>query len=464
MNSSGRVAASEQPTTRDVTRLLAGIHFDALPEHVVTFAKHCFLDWLGVTIAGAPEPLTKILRQEAAEQGGAAINSLIGSGEKTSPQWAALINGAAGHALDFDDVVSAMGGHPSVPVFPALLAEAECTRADGKAFIAAFVAGFEAECRVGSMMAPGHYGRGFHATGTVGTFGAAAACAHLAGLDQERWQVAFGIAGAQAAGLKSMFGTMTKPFHAGKAAANGLLAARLAAKGFTAHPDVLETEQGFAATQTDTPNFDAPVAPLRTYGITQVLFKYHAACYLTHATTEAVKSLRATHEIDLAAIERIHVTVPPGHLRVCNIHSPVTGLEGKFSLRFTTALALLRDDTGESAFTDEAVNAPDLVALRDKVTVEGVTTLANNYQSEVVVSLNSGEKLSAVGDVSVPATAETLPQQWEKLSSKFTHLVEPLLGADRTADLLARVERLDTLKDVGDLLSLTRFDTQEDNQ
>lgn len=458
MNSSARIAAQERAITKEVTQLLAGIKFDALPEHVVTFAKHCFLDWLGVTIAGAREPLTEILRQEATEQGGAPVNTLIGTGEKTSPQWAALINGAAGHALDFDDVVSAMGGHPSVPVFPALLAEAERTQADGKAFIAAFVAGFEAECRVGSLMAPGHYARGFHATGTVGAFGAAAACAHLAGLDQERWQVAFGIAGAQAAGLKCMFGTMTKPFHAGKAAVNGLLAARLAAKGFTAHPDVLETEQGFAATQTDTPNFEAPVAPLQEYGITKVLFKYHAACYLTHATTEAVKSLRATHQIDPEAIERIHVTVPPGHLRVCNIQNPTTGLEGKFSLRFTTALAMLRDDTGERAFTDEAVNHPELVALRDKVSVEGVTTLANNYQSEVVVSLKNGETLRAVGDVSVPATPETLPQQWEKLAAKFTSLVEPLLGTARTADLIERIERLDSLKDVGELLSLTRFD------
>lgn len=209
------------PVTKNITDFVAALRYENLPEPAVELAKHCFLDWLGVTIAGSREPLVGLLREQAEEEGGNPLCSLIGSGQKCAPSWAALINGAASHALDFDDVVSAMGGHPSVPVFPALVASADIHQTSGQAFITAFIAGFETECRVGTLAAPEHYARGFHATGTVGTFGAAAACAHLYQLDSNAWQIAFGLAAAQAAGLKCMFGTMTKPFHAGKAAANG---------------------------------------------------------------------------------------------------------------------------------------------------------------------------------------------------------------------------------------------------
>ena len=153
-----------------------------------------------------------------------------------------------GHALDYDDVNLAMPGHPSVAILPGLLALAEERQSTGREVIAAFVAGYETACRIGMAMRPGHYDRGFHATGTVGVFGAAAACARLLGLDAEATGRALGIAGTQAAGLKSQFGTMCKPFHAGKAAQNGLLAARLAARGFSSRPDLVECEQGFAPT------------------------------------------------------------------------------------------------------------------------------------------------------------------------------------------------------------------------
>ncbi len=165
------------------------------------------------------------------------------------PLAAALVNGSASHALDFDDVNMAMPGHPSVAILPGLLALAEERGASGAEILAAFVAGYELQCRLGRTIAPGHYdGLGFHATATVGSFGAAAACAHLLGLDAAATATALGIAATQAAGLKSMFGTMCKPLHAGKAASNGLLAAKLASRGFTSRADALECAQGFART------------------------------------------------------------------------------------------------------------------------------------------------------------------------------------------------------------------------
>ncbi len=445
--------------TADIVHAVAALRYDSLPDTAAEFAKHCFLDWLGVTIAGSREPLSGILRAEAAADGGAGAHVLIGTGATTSMHWAALINGAASHALDFDDVVSAMGGHPSVPVFPALLALVQAQPTNGRAFITAFVAGFETECRVGSVMAPDHYAKGFHATGTVGTFGAAAACAHLAGLDATAWQTAFGLAGAQAAGLKCMFGTMAKPLHAGKAAANGLMAARLAQRGFTANQTVLEAEQGFAATQTDSYNPRALSGMHDASGITRVMFKYHAACYLTHASIEAASTLIAQRALQPEQIVSVRVLVPPGHLRVCNIQNPGTGLEGKFSLRLTVAMALTGRDTGERAFTEECVRDPVLVGLRDKVTVQAVTTLPNNYSSEIQVVLDTGEVLSAGADVSLPTKASELPRQWDKLAAKFVSLVEPVLGRHLALELVARIAQLENVDDIGEMILLTQAGT-----
>src|SRR5205814_7907285 len=186
--------------------------------------------------------------------------------------------------------------HPSVAILRGLVALAEQRRSTGREVIAAFVAGYETACRVGMALRPGHYGSGFHATGTVGVFGAAAACAHLLGLDTEATARALGIAGTQAAGLKSQFGTMCKPFHAGKAAQNGLLAARLAARGFSSRTDLVECVQGFAATHG--PDFGPEAAladPANGFHIYANLFKYHAACYMTHAPIECGRELREKH-------------------------------------------------------------------------------------------------------------------------------------------------------------------------
>ncbi len=432
-----------------ITSLLAGamsaIRFEDLPGEVVFVARQCLLDWLGVTLGGFTEPLTRILRDEVLEEGGHPRATLIGSGERVSVAQAALVNGAASHALDFDDVHLGMSGHPSVPVIPGLLALAEERGAHGREFIAAFVAGFEMECRVGALVMPGHYQAGWHATGTLGTFGSAAACAHLMGLDADQWRNALGIAGAQAAGLKSMFGTMCKPFHAGKAAANGLLAASLAARGFTSNPDVLETAQGFAATQTTTPS---PARALRglgeEYAIRGALFKYHAACYGTHETIEGVLRLREEHALDPADVEAVELLVPPGHLAMCNIQEPATALEGKFSLRFTASLALAGRGTSEAAFSDEAVHDPGLTALRDRVRVRPRTEdngPAIGGGTDVTVRLRGGQELRKRVNLDVPAN--DLDQQWRRLVVKFRALAEPAIGPEGAAALLAAVEDLE---------------------
>ena len=217
----------------------------------VEASKHCLLDWIGVTIAGLEEPLTQMLIEQAEADGGEKQASIIGDGRRFSTSQAALINGSASHALDYDDVQTRLQGHPTVPVALVVLALGEKDGASGKDVITAFAAGVDAECRIGAYIGMTHYLKGWHSTATIGTFGAAVGASRMLCLDSEKCALAMGIAGTQAAGLKSMFGTMCKPLHAGKAAQNGLFAANMAARGFTSRPDVLERHQGFAHTQTE---------------------------------------------------------------------------------------------------------------------------------------------------------------------------------------------------------------------
>ena len=401
-----------------------------IDEAAMTWARHCLLDWLGVTLAGAGEDLVDILVAEALADDGAGTAPLIGRDEELSPSWAILVNGAASHALDFDDVNTAMHGHPTVAVMPAVLMAGARDGRSLEDVLRAFAVGYEVCCLVGEMSGDGHYDKGWHATATVGTFGAAAGMAALMELPIDRTAHALGAAATMAAGLKSMFGTMCKPYHAGRAAQSGWLAARLAARGWVAREDALECPQGFWATQAPQP---APFG-LGTRGnaalqITNNLFKYHAACYLTHSSIEACKALREAHDLSSERIARVRVRVAEGHLRVCNIPDPATGLEVKFSLRHTAAMALSGVDTGSSsAYTDAVANRPDLVALRERVEVEpqpSARTMTTG--ADVVIDTLDGMSVTNAFDVGVPAT--DLSAQQSRLIDKFHTLADTVLGS-----------------------------------
>jgi 2-methylcitrate dehydratase PrpD len=430
---------------------VAGLRPGAIPAAARAVARHCVLDWFGVTLAGSREPLSDILVAEAADAGD---GTLVGRSERASPLAAALINGAMSHALDFDDTHTLMSGHPSAPVVPAALALAERDDRDGGAFLAAVVAGIEMECRLGALLNPGHYSAGFHATGTLGTFGAATAAAHLLGLDAERWRHAFALAGTQAAGLKSSFGTMAKPLHAGRAAQNGLLAALLARGGFTGNPEILEVEQGFARTH-GAPRLDpARLASLDgRFLITDTLFKYHASCYLTHAAIEAAARLRKQHGLLSGEIEAVEIRGSEGCVGVCDIAEPATGLEGKFSLRATAAMALLGDDTRDTAaFSDGRMRDANLQRMRDRVTFVPLAGLPATRASVVVQA--RGARFEAEADTGRPAT--DLDRQWESLSAKFFALAEPVLGPDAAQRLHGALAGIEDAASMRDLLALAR--------
>lgn len=446
----------EKPN-ESLTHILAAqaslLCFEELAADIVTVAKQCLLDWVGVSLAARNEALVSMLVDHALVEGGRRRCSVIGRPEKCSASQAALINGAMGHAIDYDDVIISMG-HPTVPVAPVVLALGERGGRSGAEAIAAFVAGVEAEVRIARFAGPSHYARGFHSTATFGTFGAAAAAGNLLRLDANRMAMAFGIAGTQAAGLKSMFGTMCKPLHAGRAASSGLLAAELAARGFTSNPGILEAEQGFGATQSDDPDVERALQPApRGFWIRETLFKYHAACYLTHSALNAAAEIRHRQAFAVEEIEHIEIGVDPGHLKVCAIPEPSTGLECKFSLKMTVAMMLSGQDTGsELAFSDDTAHRPALIDLRRKVDIRprrrDSTTL-----SDVTIRLKDGRVLSAEHDVANPAQDLTL--QWQALEAKFHALAEPALGdaAFPIVELLRNLEECRDLREITALLS-----------
>ena len=440
--------------TQALVAAIREIGGEDVPEEARETARHCLLDFLGCAVAGSREALTSILIDSIVRAEGAVEASLIGRPERATRLSAALVNGAAGHALDFDDTHTTMTGHPSVPVLPALLALGETEGASGRQLLDALVIGVEFECRLGALLGLAHYAKGFHATGTLGTFGAAAGCARLLDLDEAGWLHAIGLAGTQAAGLKASFGTMAKPLHAGRAASTGLLAALLARGGFTGQTAIVEVPQGFAATQAAGEPDGVVLNRYRNcFLIRDTLFKVHAACYLTHAAINAATALRERHGLAPASVESVEVSVAAPVLDVCNIAQPKTGLEGKFSVRATVALALLGEDTRDPAtFSDAKMAEPRVVALRDRVRVRTADGLRPT-QARVVIE-STAQRLEADADTGMPAT--DLDVQRSELLRKFTMLASPVLGAAGAQRLADAALRVDELESVAGLLRLTR--------
>lgn len=436
--------------TKELCEAIREIEFDGFPPDVVDEAKLCLLDWIGVTLGGSNEPLTKTLMEVSDFLGGEPQASIIGHGRKDSMLNAALINGSASHALDFDDVHFQMMGHPTVPVMPALLALAEARQSSGRDFLTAFVAGFEAECRIGSSVLPFHYQQGWHATSTLGRFGAAIACGKLLGLDTTKMNYSIGLAGTQAAGLKQVFGTMAKPFHAGKAAMDGLLAALLAEKGFTCSDDILAGEKGFCSVLSPYSDPEMITADFgKSYTILNVIFKRHASCFETHPTIDAALQLRDKVNID--DIENVYVRAVPVALDIAGKPEPQTGLEGKFSLAYCAALALADGQTGEEFFTDDKVRSERLVGLRKKIKVEANEDFGLT-QAEVVVRTTEGREVKAYADtLELGADKE---RRRDDLVHKFRSFADRLLPEGRTDSILEFVDELESQSDVSELVAM----------
>jgi 2-methylcitrate dehydratase PrpD len=448
-------AASAQPDagfTSDIVARCLSAEIGRVGEPVVAVAKQCVLDWLGAALAGAGEDATRILDSALIEGDGPA--SVIASSRRISSRSAALINGTASHALDFDDTHLSMHGHPTAAILPAVLAMAEQHRCSGAAVLSALVAGVEAACVTGSVLADPLYEAGWHNTFTLGIIGAAVACARLLDLDHDRACQAIGLAATQGAGLKAMFGTMTKPLHAGLSASGGVLAAELARGGFSARADAIEAPRGFANVRgiKVEGGLELPGRPDQ-WAITRTLFKRHAACYLTHSSIENALTLMHEHELAADDLDHASISVAPLLDGVCNIQEPQTGLELKFSLRAATALALLGHDTADPAtFSDGIAQSPELIALSDRIAVTADAPERPETTATLVVHTRSGHELRAMCDTGTPAG--DLDVQGEQLVRKFLLLATPVVGADQASDILDTVNRLEQLPEIGQLMSL----------
>jgi len=433
-------------STKEISKLPYRYTFDQLSSESITIAKQCILDWVGVTLAGLEDEAGQLLKEELADA--KQSTSLLGTGEKASLLNATLINGTIGHVLDYDDSNKLMMGHPTAPILPALLALAEKLESSGKDIINAFVAGYETGGHVAALAWIPHYHAGFHASATIGTFSAAAACARLMNLDAEKTEMALGLASTQSAGLKINNGTMSKSFQVGKAAMNGLLAARLAAKGFTAGANSLEGDQGFLMTHTShNYNFEAQ-AP--GYFIKHNLFKYHAACHLAHSEIEVLKEMKA-EGLTPEEVEHIKIEVPNQHLKICNIEVPTTGLETKFSMKHIAAMTLYGAETARvEAYTDAVAADPRLKELAQRVSI--IADRAPGMDATVTVTKKDGTILSKFADIGIPET--DLVKQQQKVEAKFLALTSPILGKEKAIalkDFITNLEQQTTMTNLFEL-------------
>lgn len=443
--------ASEISTRSDVgwADQIARLTFDQLPAEVVGMAKCSILDTIGVGIGGAAEPTCTLLRKVQDPSSGQS--SVWGVQGAVGSMNAAQANGVAAHALDFDDLAKpSMGGHPSAPLLPAILAVAEQEGKTGAELITAFVAGYETQCRLGTLMLEDHVEHGFHATATMGVVGAAAGVARLLGLDAQRAFVAMSLASAHVAGLKRMFGTMGKPLQVGNAARSGVQAALLAREGYTAAEDFLHGPQGFLEAYAGAGSNDSfAIAPEDRWYILDTIFKDYASCFGTHSTIDAIQELQPQIP-QLSDIEKIQVTFPPGHQSVCCIERPRTGLEAKFSINYALATTLVNGDASPERFTDEQVAAGKVEKVYDLIKLVPDPS-EPELGSKVRITLKDGRELVARRDCIAEGNARSSSEHWERLVPKFRSLVDPVLGSKQAGQLLNQLKDIESAETVAGL-------------
>jgi len=443
--------------TEKLAQFVVGTDHDSLPEEVVTAAKRAVLDTLAVTIAGCGEEAAAIITAYVRELGAAAEAGVVGSGFQTAASEAALANGTLAHALDYDDVSMSMLGHPSAPLLPAVLALAEKTGAPGKDVIVAFLVGFEVECKVGSAIGASHYARGWHPTATLGTLGAATACAKLLRSDLAATRAALGIATSLAGGTRQNFGTMSKPLHAGIAARNGVMAASLAARGFTADASIIEAPLGFlhlfGVGDHDAEKAMASLGQPFDIISPGIGVKLYPCCYESHRALDAVLQLQKEANIELRRIARVEARLSRGTAIPLIHHRPQTGLEGKFSMEYCLAAALLDGRIDLASFSDEAVQRPQAQELLRRVEmVEEEQGQPIVGPATVTVILDDGSQHSR--RVETPGGDPKAPLTWEELVAKYKDCAAGILPDAATARSVEIIADLEAAADVGELMGI----------
>ena len=445
--------------TGKLAAFITGLKYQSLPPEVIQKAKHCLMDTLGAALAGS-KAADAIIAKKVAEKLSPKKESTLFTGKgKVGVLEAALANGIMSHALELDDGNRYAQGHPGVATIPAVLALAEKEKKGGKEVIPAIVAGYEVFGRVGAGGNPSHFNRGFHTTGTCGTFAAAAAAGWLLRLNESKMVSALGMAGSQAAGLFAFMadGTMTKTLHAGKAGMNGILSAFMAKEGFTGPAYILEDKHGFYKACADDSNPERVVAGLgEKYEIMTTYVKYHASCRHSHAPVDAILDIRNRTPLCLEDIEKVNVYTYTMAVKFIGGKDVTTPISGKMSLPYSAAVAILCGRVGLGEFKPKVLNDRAVRALMEKIDVypdpELDKLIPDHRGARAEIFLKDGRKLTssildAKGEPENPGTASDI-------YDKFCLLAGTVFKTTRIEKILEKIENLEKVKDISELTSL----------
>ncbi len=470
--------------TQEVAAFIVGTIYEDLPPESIRLAKRCLIDGTGVILAGSTDQASVIMREYLEGVGGKPEAAVLGSKLRVPAATAALANGISGHAQDFDDTqlsasperIYGLLTHPTPPVLSATFALGEAMGISGKDFLTAFLLGFEVECKIGEAIHPIHYMKGYHTTGTIGAFGAVAAAGKVLGLSEQKMRYALGIVASMSAGIRANFGTMTKPLHAGRAAENGVVAARLAQLGFTSHPHILENPRGYfkimgsSFTASDPHILENPLwgySKIRGDGFDLdkisgklgnpytivdpgVSIKPYPSVVLSHPSMNALLDLVKEHDLKPEDVAEIHVYAGT---HVVNIlyDLPQSGLEGKFSLHFCLTSILLRRRASLKDFSDEFVKSPEVQQMMKRIKTfldpEIEAKGYNQILSRIEVKLKDGGILKK--DSGPYKGGPEKPLSEAELDEKFSTcagLVLPGEKALRALNLLKQIEKLQDIR------------------
>jgi 2-methylcitrate dehydratase PrpD len=422
-----------------------------IPADVQHEAKRAILNVLGCAIGGSPHPAVDLAIRALGPFSGERTAAVVGRAERLDPLHASLMNGISSHVEDYDDTTPKNYSHTSSPVSSALFAYASANPVRGREFVEAFILGFEAASRVGNVVYPSHYDVGWHMTGTIGVFGAAAAVGKLMGLSAQEMVWALGLAATQSAGLREMFGSMGKAFHPGRSAQNGYAAALLAKSGFTSGERGIEGPRGFAHVLA--PSRDLAKIGTRLgvdFDLRENTYKPFPCGIVNHPTIDGAIRIHHEHTPDPDAIVAVRLRVAPLVLDLCNQQNITRGLQGKFSVYHGAAVGLVRGKAGLREYTDDAVNDPAIKRVRESATAVGDPSNTED-QAHIEVELKDGRRLTtfveqSLGNIHRPLTDRQLDDKFRDQAV----MVLPSEDVDRLIDLCWRI---DALEDVGELVN-----------
>jgi 2-methylcitrate dehydratase PrpD len=455
--------------TKYVGTFVVQTKYENIPADVIELGKKSILDGLGLALAGSRAESGPISRKYI-EQAGACLGkaTVIGTTQKTAPQFAALVNGISIHADDFDDTQLAAAKdrvygllmHPTVPVLPAAFALAEQRTVSGKEWMLAYHVGVEVECKIAEAIAPRHYQDGFHTTGTCGPFGSAAACAKLLQFDLSETLIAFGLAASNSGGLRENFGTMTKPYQAGHAAQSGLVSAELVALGWTAAEQILEADRGFFHAAGG--SFDPSAIMNRlgdpwTFASPGVSLKPYPSGSLTHPAMTELARLIAANNIQPSRVEKVDIGANHNMTTTLLHHNPKTGLEAKFSMEFCLAILLIERKAGLGQFSDKVVQRPDVQAMMRRINFyvdpEAESAGFDKMTSILKITLKDGK--ITTGRAAFGKGSPSDPMTFDEAAAKFRGCAEYVEWPEaKTERIIAFVRAMETLADMAALTPL----------